>query len=91
MTTTASLIKVCPLCSGDGYLEMGDRQRDGFGLEAWARTCLCSVSPREDYAEWQDTLRDAIAKGRLGVLQALVDECGVEEEEIVVTYWQRVS
>jgi len=90
MTTTASLIKVCPLCSGDGYLEMGDRQRDGFGLEAWARTCSCSVSPRDDQEGWQDVLRDAVAKGRLDELKALVDECGVEEE-IVYTYWERVS
>jgi hypothetical protein len=76
------LTSKCPLCSGDGYIEMGDRYREGFAPEAWARDCDCSVHPSRDMYDWQTTMREAIARNEMNVLARLVDEHGGDMDSI---------
>ena len=49
--------KTCPICHGDKYIEMGDRQTE-WGPEAWAMNCTCSggdpeMLPDSKYEIWE--------------------------------------
>jgi hypothetical protein len=76
----------CPLCYGDGIIDMGDRYREGFAPEAWVRTCECSVDERQDDYGWQEILAEATSRGALDVLKGFAEEHSRKIDETVAAW-----